>query len=409
MTLNPNFIRWLDHTFVPVSASATLRTKTRSYVLAAFAIILSLTLWLIPMVALGVRSMALIAEIFVVLLLALGLLFTAYTKNLMVSIHVFNTLGYIGGLGVQTALGGLQASGYVGIWFVLVPILTSATLNRRAALVWLGIFIAVTIGVVLVDAEVARLIPPAPRSFQILNSIANISVVSSIIAGVNLFLISQLDDARERTDNLLLNILPASIAERLKQKTNVIADGYSDVTVLFADIAGFTQLSANADPAEVVNFLNVIFSEFDELAQRHGLEKIKTIGDAYMVVGGLPEPREDHAEAILEMARDMLATLQRHRGWNGEVIHMRIGVNTGPVVAGVIGRQKFIYDLWGDAVNTASRMESNGLVDAIQVTESTYQKLRGLYHFEKRPPIFIKGKGEMVTYLAGERLTPAMP
>jgi class 3 adenylate cyclase len=145
--------------------------------------------------------------------------------------------------------------------------------------------------------------------------------------------------------------------------------------------------------------LNEIFSDLDDLVKRHGLEKIKTTGDGYMIAGGLPVLREDHCEAVVSFALDMLDRIKRHQAWNHEPIHLRVGIDTGPVVAGVIGRHKFIYDLWGDAVNTASRMESNGLVDVIHVTESVKRKLEGKYTFEQREPIDIKGKGQMVTYL----------
>jgi adenylate cyclase len=177
--------------------------------------------------------------------------------------------------------------------------------------------------------------------------------------------------------------------------------------VLFADIVGFTQLWSRISPAELVELLNEIFSAFDRLADLHGLEKIKTIGDAYMVVGGLPIPRSDHAEAMAEMALDMqkaihnfntgarVATPQEYH----ETLSIRIGMNTGAVVAGVIGKNKFIYDLWGDTVNIASRMESHGIANAIQVTEPTYERLKDRYRFEKRGIIDVKGKGPMTTYL----------
>jgi class 3 adenylate cyclase len=367
----------------------------------------SFIVWLIPMVWLGVHPIALANEVLIALLISLALLVAARSKNLWLSANVSFAFGCIGGLAVQTVLGGIQSSGFIGIWFMLIPIFASALLNRRAAIFWLGVFIAITIFAVTFDAEIARLAPPVPPAFTFMNSIMNISIVSLIVVRINLYLIAQLDDARERADNLLLNILPHPIAEQLKRSRGIIADGYAEVTVLFADIAGFTQLSAHAEPKEVVNLLNAIFSDFDDLAAKHGLEKIKTIGDAYMVVGGLPTPRADHAEAVVEMAQAMLQVLKRHRAWNGEPIRVRVGINTGPVVAGVIGRQKFIYDLWGDAVNTASRMESNGLVDAIQVTESTYQKLRERYQFEQREPMHIKGKGQMVTYLLKGRINGA--
>jgi len=171
------------------------------------------------------------------------------------------------------------------------------------------------------------------------------------------------------------------------------------LTVLFADIVGFTQLSARVSPTELVSLLNEIFSTFDQLAERHSLEKIKTIGDAYMVVGGLPIPRKDHAEAIAEMALDMLDAISDFSNTHNQDFSIRIGINSGPVVAGVIGIKKFIYDLWGDTVNTASRMESHGKPGCIQVTSTTYQLLQEKYIFESRGAIEVKGKGMMNTYL----------
>ncbi|MCL1468256.1 adenylate/guanylate cyclase domain-containing protein [Argonema galeatum] len=210
--------------------------------------------------------------------------------------------------------------------------------------------------------------------------------------------------AQEKSESLLLNILPKAIADRLKQNTSAIAEHFEEATILFADIVGFTPLSAKMPPIELVNLLNEIFSNFDELADKHGLEKIKTIGDAYMVVGGLPVPRDGHAEAIAEMALDMQASINRFRYEKNELLQIRIGINTGQVVAGVIGIKKFIYDLWGDTVNVASRMESSGLPGNIQITSSTYELLQDKYLFEKRGTIKVKGKGEMTTYfLLGRR------
>ncbi|MEG3971453.1 adenylate/guanylate cyclase domain-containing protein [Microcoleus sp. T2B6] len=211
--------------------------------------------------------------------------------------------------------------------------------------------------------------------------------------------LSALQVQQEQSERLLLNILPEEIASRLKRGDSTIADTFADVTVLFADIVGFTQLSSRVSPTQLVALLNDIFSTFDNLAERHGLEKIKTIGDAYMVVGGLPIPRPDHAEAIAEMAIDMLQAITDFSDTHKQDFSIRIGINTGPVVAGVIGIKKFIYDLWGDTVNTASRMESHGKPGSIQVTETTYQELREKYFFENRGAIEVKGKGEMTTYL----------
>jgi PAS domain S-box-containing protein len=203
---------------------------------------------------------------------------------------------------------------------------------------------------------------------------------------------------QEKSDRLLLNILPQPIADRLKQDQSIIADTFADVTVLFADIVGFTQLSSQVSPTELVSLLNDIFSTFDRLAEKHGLEKIKTIGDAYMVVGGLPIPRSDHVEAIAQMAIDMQQAVAEFSNTHSQAFSIRIGINTGPVVAGVIGIKKFIYDLWGDTVNTASRMESHGLPGCIQVTATTHHRLQDKYLFDNRGIIEVKGKGEMNTY-----------
>jgi class 3 adenylate cyclase len=203
---------------------------------------------------------------------------------------------------------------------------------------------------------------------------------------------------QERSERLLLNVLPASIAARLKQTEGVIADGFPEVTVLFADIVDFTQRSERIAPEQVVQALNDLFSVFDQLAQQRGLEKIKTVGDAYMVAGGLPDPRPDHAQAVAEMALAIRDEVASRVDPSGQPLAVRIGIDTGPVVAGVIGTSKFSYDLWGDTVNTASRMESHGVTGYIQVTARTYERLRDGYGFERRGSIPVKGKGEIVTY-----------
>jgi adenylate cyclase len=216
--------------------------------------------------------------------------------------------------------------------------------------------------------------------------------------------IKKLRSEQERSEQLLLNILPRPIAERLKEGQRTIADVFPDVTVLFADLVGFTRMSEQLPPAELVAMLNKIFSMFDQLAEKHGLEKIKTIGDEYMAASGLPMPRPDHAEAMAEMALDMLAVIERFNAKRNRGVRIRIGMNCGPVTAGIIGTKKFAYDLWGDTVNIASRMESHGIANAIQVTESTYKRLRHKYAFQRRGIIHVKGKGALCTYfLVGRR------
>jgi len=208
---------------------------------------------------------------------------------------------------------------------------------------------------------------------------------------------------REKSDRLLLNILPAPIAERLKTGSSTIADGFDEATVLFSDLVGFTKISARVTAEVLVSRLNELFQNFDSLAEDHGVEKIKTIGDAYMVAGGLPIPQHDHAERIADMALGMLGAIERYNARAEEPFEIRIGIHTGPVVAGVIGSAKFAYDLWGDTVNTASRMESSSLPGRIQVSEATHDLLRARYRFESRGTIEVKGKGEMKTYFLEAR------
>jgi adenylate cyclase len=208
-----------------------------------------------------------------------------------------------------------------------------------------------------------------------------------------------LDRAHQRSEELLLNILPPSIARRLKLDGGTIADGFGNVTVMFADIVGFTRLSARLPPQQIVAMLNDLFCQFDDLADRLALEKIKTIGDCYMVAGGLPEPRADHADAVAQMALEMLSIVEELAARTGEGLTVRIGIHSGPVVAGVIGKRKFIYDMWGDTVNTASRMESHGIPGTIQISSAARELLDGKYRLRHRGTIEVKGKGEMETWL----------
>ncbi|MBM3844944.1 MAG: response regulator [Verrucomicrobia bacterium] len=209
----------------------------------------------------------------------------------------------------------------------------------------------------------------------------------------------QISIEREKSERLLLNVLPSAIAERLKRGEATIAESFSDVTVLFADLVRFTQLSERTPAPKLVELLNEIFSAFDRLAEKHRLEKIKTIGDSYMIVGGLPVPCSDHAGRVAAMALDMQHAIELFNQSHSTDLALRIGIHSGPVVAGIIGRQKFSYDLWGDTVNVASRMESHGSAGEIQVSEATEFRLRSHFQFEARGKIPIKGKGELTTFL----------
>ena len=202
----------------------------------------------------------------------------------------------------------------------------------------------------------------------------------------------------QKADSLLLNILPQSIADRLKESERNIVDSFPESTILFCDLVGFTHLATQTTPGELVNFLNGIFSEMDHLVEKYGLEKIKTIGDAYMVAGGVPDFRADHASAVAEFALELVERLPQLANRLDQSVKLRIGIHSGPVVAGVIGEKKFAYDLWGDTVNTASRMESTGNENKIHISQVTCDLLGKGYDYEKRGSVSIKGKGEMETY-----------
>ncbi len=391
-------ITWLeDRIAQPDDDEFMRRQKAFSFIPAGATVVMAST-WAAIFFAAGLRPVALLylaysALCLVVVIGALRLprraLFFGTTMSL--AGIVFNLLAHL-------VSGGFDSGLWYLLWVIILPLAAYLSGGYRGlSLVVLAVALA-SLGVAL--AAEARLAPPWPVPFWLLilynGFVTVIATVMLFLWGV--YILQELNAARRRADDLLLNILPAPIAAQLKRNPGVIAQSYDAVTVLFADIVGFTPLSAAADPVVVVNFLNDLFSDFDDLAARHGLEKIKTIGDAYMVVGGLPMPRPDHCQAVAAFAVEMLAAVQRRPAWNGEHIRLRIGINTGPVVAGVIGREKFIYDLWGDTVNTASRMEAFGQAGVIQVTQAVRDCLAGGYAFEPQPPAYIKGKGEMTTY-----------
>lgn len=305
---------------------------------------------------------------------------------------------------LQLSLGGYVASSAVSLWALVAALGALFFYSARDAVPWFVAYIALTIVAGLLEPLVSAHAASIPISIQTAFFVLNISGVAVTAYLLLQYSIRARDAALASSERLLLNVLPRSIAERLKRHEGRIAEAHDEVTVLFADVVDFTPFAEQTSPERVVDVLDEVFSAFDDLAQRHGLEKIKTIGDAYMVVAGLPEPRSDHAEAMAEMALDMQVALASLCDPLGLDLAIRVGMASGPVIAGVIGRHKFIYDLWGDTVNTASRMESHSLPGRIQVTEATYQRLCDRYRFEERGEIEIKGKGRLPAYLLVGRL-----
>jgi len=309
---------------------------------------------------------------------------------------------------LQASLGGYVKGSAVVMWSFFTPLSALVFFGPRAGWAWLAGFIAVVVISAVFDAALARSVPPLPAFAQTALFAFNLCGVAAIVTLVLAYFRIQRDQATERSERLLLNVLPPEIAERLKRQEYPIADRFDEVSVLFADMVGFTERSAAESPEVTVGILNEFLTTFDNLAQRHGLRPIRTTGDSYLVVGGLPVPRPDHAEAVADMALDMLAeinALNRRHEW---AVSFRMGVNTGPAMAAVVGHYRFTYDVWSDAVNTASRMESTGAPGRIQVTEETYRRLCTSYTFEPRGQIEVKGKGSMTTYfLIGHKGDPA--
>lgn len=294
-----------------------------------------------------------------------------------------------------TFFGGLIESGLSPLFGLIIVVGSLIAFGVRSAIWWFVAFIASIIYSLFIPNVVDAVYIVEDPTFDVAFSVAATGLV---ILAVMVYFVRQRDRFQKESDDLLHNILPDEIATRLKASTTMIADSYDSASVLFADVVDFTPMSAGMSPDELVGLLNNLFSTFDRFVEELGLEKIKTVGDEYMVASGIPTERSDHAPAIAELALRMRDELVGKR-IDGHEIRMRIGINSGPVVAGIIGTHKFAYDLWGDVVNTASRMESEGIEGSIQVSETTYDLIKDEYKCEERGKLQVKGKGVMQTYL----------
>jgi adenylate cyclase len=306
---------------------------------------------------------------------------------------------------VQTAMfGGLLPSGLVVTFGLALALAAMIAISWRAAIWWLAAFAVSVVYAVLVadwvDPIYALSNPAAVAAFNLI--VTGLLTIASLA-----YFVRQRDRYQERSDDLLHNILPDEITARLKDGGTMIADVVPSASVLFADVVGFTPMSAGMSPLELVTLLNEVFTRFDGFVAELGLEKIKTVGDEYMAAGGVPRPRPDHAHAIAELALRMRDHL-RANPIQGHHLSLRIGINSGPLTAGIIGTHKFAYDLWGDTVNTASRMESEGIPGSIQVSPATYELIKETYECDARGSIPVKGKSSMMTYLLISRRDTAV-
>ena len=299
---------------------------------------------------------------------------------------------------VTVALGGMVGSSGGYIFAFVAPLFAILALGRRRATVWLLVYLAVLLVLILLDPIISRAIPLQPYGLRLIFWASNLSAPLLIIFFLLRYSERRRREAQARADELLTNAIPLSIATRLKRGEERIADAYPETTVLFADLAGFTPWARRTDPDRIVSALDALFSLFDELAAEYGVEKIKTIGDEYMAVAGAPEPRADHAAAAANLGLAMLRTMDEAREPLLLPLELRIGLASGPVVGGVIGQRRLLFDLWGDTANTASRMQSSGVPGRIQVAPSTWERLRTAFTFEERQ-VEVKGIGAMTTYL----------
>jgi adenylate cyclase len=313
-------------------------------------------------------------------------------------------------------LGGFLDSGGVGLWGILAPLAALVFSDVRNAARWYVAYVIVFLSSGIAGELLGGVSPAVPRWFTTTMLASNVVVCGTIVftllavfARQRREAIADLRAEQAKAESLLLNILPRSIAERLQVETRTIADQFSSASILFADVVDFTPLAERLPPTKVVALLDHLFSHFDVLGERYGVEKIKTIGDCYMVAAGVPSPRSDHARVLALMALDMQAAMCSVDEVGHLGLELRVGINSGPVVAGVIGRKRFLYDLWGDAVNTASRMESHGTSGRIQITRATKELLADEFVCEPRGTIPVKGKGEIEAwYLVGRREDPSV-
>ncbi len=388
-------LRWLGN--IGAESTDDLETKSRKALLVYLAVLIwpiSLV-WAVLYLALGAPAGSVAFLYFVVSVASIGLFARTHNFELLLRIQLLDitlapTLS-------MWPTGGFLASGAVGIWGILGPLGALVFSSVRSSVRWFILFAVAFLGAGVLG-ELSGGISTLPRWFSTTMLALNVVVGGAVMFTLLAVFAQQRKDAQDRAETLLLNILPRSIAEKLKAEPQTIADAFASASVLFADVVDFTPMAERVSPARVVEMLDQLFGHFDALVERYSLEKIKTIGDCYMVAAGIPSPRPDHAQSLALVALDMLDSVREHGAVGSLGFELRIGINSGPVVAGVIGRKRFLYDLWGDAVNTAGRMQTEGTPGRIQVTRATYELVKDEFVCEPRGAVRVKGKGAMETW-----------
>ncbi len=433
----PHLLQSLRTAGLNADDDAETRLKKSLLVFATGLVSLGSMLWLFLYWQLGPQFSS-TPPIVYQLLLAGNLVIYLRTGNFNVFRHTQLALFLFAPFVMQWSIGNFITASGTSLWGLLAPIGAVLFIGPRESLAWFLAYFFLTALSGFFDYYLADSVALSAPQISIRTSVfffaLNFAAISTIVylllrysmqekakAQAELEQAHQLVKAeQERSERLLLNILPGPVAERLKHEQQTIADGFADVTVMFADIVNFTRVAEGLSPQQVFSMLNRIFSSFDELAEQYGMEKIKTIGDAYMVAGGLNNEEYSYTVAIAELALAMRDLLHRDFSVNSLHLEIRIGIGTGPVVAGVVGKKKFIYDLWGDTVNLASRITSEGVPGMIQVDETTYRRLRDHFDFHEPQTLYLKGKGDTVVHrlisrksgqaaAAPPRFSPALP
>ncbi len=421
MPATESFLSRLRHAGIEAQDSEDLKIRKTILVFAMGLMTAAPMFWLGVYWLMGIQLSATLPFGFQLVLVATLLIYVA-TRSFSFFCYAQLSLFLFFPFVAQLSIGSFISASGVVLWGILAPICAVSVLGARASIPWFAGHVAIILMCGLVDYQLANSLQTTPH-VPLRTSAVFFSLNFIAISSMAYFLLryaavqkeryeAELNEAhrllqieQDRSEKLLLNILPTPIAERLKMENQTIADGFADVTVMFADIVNFTSIAEGMAPSRIFAMLNTIFSGFDDLAEKHQLEKIKTIGDAYMVAGGLNNEVDiNYTEAIADMALEMGALLRTNSELRPLQLEIRMGIGTGPVIAGVVGRKKFIYDLWGDTVNIASRITTEGIPGSIHVDSTTYLRLRSKFEFDAPCSMYLKGKGETTVYrLAGRK------
>lgn len=396
-------VTWVSKSVTLPEDTESIRIRKTTLTLVFLAIIPANLIWTFSFFSLGLRNAGAVNLASSIYYLV-GIVFLFRTRNFSAYLNISFTFFIFYILGLHVSLGGVIKSGVLITSGLLAPMGAALLLGRRNTIFWALANVTLFTVLLAFEEQIARFAPVLPASFSLGNGFFTIFWVTILSTFMILYLVRELEIAQNLADRLLFNLLPQKIAAQLKKNPGTIAEAYEGASILFADIVGFTPLSNQLSPSEVIELLNEIYSHFDMLVEKYGAEKIRTIGDNYMVASGVPTARPDHAPALALLALDMMDYCENMEKIEDKKLQFRIGINSGPLIAGVIGNKKFQYDIWGDAVNTASRMESQGIPGKIQVTLDTFRLLKNEFEFVSRGNIDVKGKGKMETwFLVGEK------